>query len=288
MPRSKLRYSRSNVHDACRRAFRQVISLILVLLILGCLAGLLAGLLGIGGGLVIVPAMSWFLIDRGVEANASISISVATSLASMLLTSASAVVFHARRRVIAREVILRLAPSMALGAAAGALLATWLGGERLAMIFAVIVALIGLRMVLAIDNPARSTDPFPRAWWLIGPVIGAVSAMIGIGGGSFNVPYLRWNGYPMVNAVAMASTCGWLIGLGGALTFALVDVGSDPIWGLVGHVHWPAALVIGLAGAASAPLGVALGHRLPSRQLSRIFGAVLILVAMRMALQGQA
>lgn len=261
-----------------------MISLILILLILGCTAGLLAGLLGIGGGLVIVPAMSWFLIDRGLNVSSAIGISVATSLASMLLTSASAVVFHARRRVIAKEVIVRLAPSVGLGAAAGALLAASLGGERLAMIFAVIVALIGLRMLFAIQDPARKRDPFPRVWWLIGPLIGAVSAMIGIGGGSFNVPYLRWNGYPMVNAVAMASTCGWLIGLGGTVTFALIDVEDGLIEGLIGHIHWPAALIIGLAGAATAPLGVALGHRLPSRQLTRIFGGFLILIALRMAL----
>jgi uncharacterized membrane protein YfcA len=261
-----------------------VISLILILLLLGSLAGLLAGLLGIGGGLVIVPAMSWFLVDQGVPTDSAISISVATSLASMLLTSASAVLFHARRRVIAGEVIIRLAPSVAIGAVAGALLAVWLGGERLALLFAVIVALIGLRMLLAIEDPARTRAPFPRAWWSIGPLIGAVSAMIGIGGGSFNVPYLRWNGYPMVNAVAMASTCGWLIGLGGALAFALIKVDGEPITGLIGHIHAPSALVIGLAGAVSAPLGVALGHRLPGRQLSRIFGAFLILVAVRMAL----
>lgn len=259
-----------------------MISLILILLMLGCLAGLLAGLLGIGGGLVIVPAMSWLLIDQGMTVDVAISISVATSLASMLLTSASAVAFHARRRVIAGAVIVRLAPSVAVGAAAGALLAVWLGGERLALVFAVIVALIGLRMLLAIEDPVRARDPYPRAWWAFGPVIGAVSAMIGIGGGSFNVPYLRWNGYPMINAVAMASTCGWLIGLGGTIAFAMARVEGEPISGLIGYIHWPAALVIGLAGAASAPVGVALGHRLPARQLSRIFGVFLILVALRM------
>jgi len=284
MARSKLRYSYVVVHDAYGRVSREVISLVLILLMLGGLAGLLAGLLGIGGGLVIVPAMSWFLIEQGLNQDAAISISVATSLASMVLTSASAVVFHARRRVIASNVIIRLAPSVALGAIVGAALAVWLGGEALALVFAVIVALIGLRMLIAFKDPARARHPFPRAWWLIGPVIGAISAMIGIGGGSFNVPYLRWNGYPMVNAVAMASTCGWLIGLGGAAAFAMMTVTNDPIGGLIGHVHWPAALLIGLGGAATAPLGVALGHRIPSRQLSRIFGGCLILVALRMAL----
>jgi len=261
-----------------------VILLVLTLLGLGAVAGLLAGLLGIGGGLVIVPAMSWFLIQRGVMVDAALGIAVATSLASMLLTSASAVVFHARRGVISGEVIARLAPSVGVGAALGATLAVGIGGERLALIFAVVVGLIGLRMLLAIRSPVRDRAPYPRAWWLFGPAIGGVSAMIGIGGGSFNVPYLRWNGFPMVSAVAMASTCGWIIGLGGALAFALIEVEELQLPGLVGHVHWPAALVIGTAGSLFAPLGVALGHRMPADQLGRIFGGVLILVAIRMAL----
>jgi len=277
-----------------------VIFLFFLLLSLGCLAGILAGLLGIGGGLVIVPAMSWFLIQQGFTVDLAISIAVASSLASMVLTSASAVVFHARRQVIAKEVIVRLAPALAVGAVFGAGLAIWLSGEQLALVFAAIVGLIGVRMLLAIEpdtkNQSKRQSPFPRLWWLFGPLNGTVSAMIGIGGGSFNVPYLRWNGYPMVNAVAMASTCGWLIGLGGALTFMLItpelpplssnspDQLADLYRGLIGHVHWPAALLIGLAGAASAPLGVALGHRLPARILSRIFGVFLILVAFRMAL----
>ncbi len=260
-----------------------MILLVLTLLLLGAVAGILAGLLGIGGGLVIVPAMSWFLIGQGLTADAAVAIAVATSLASMLLTSASAVLFHARRRVIQGAVIIRLAPTVAMGAAIGALLAVWLGGERLALVFAILVGLIGLRMLLAIDNPAREREPFPRAWWFFGPLIGAASAMIGIGGGSFNVPYLRWNGFGMVQAVAMASTCGWVIGLGGALTFAMSDVQAPQLTGLVGHVHWQAALIIGIAGSACAPLGVALGHRLPALHLSRIFGGVLILMALRMA-----
>ncbi len=255
-----------------------------MLLLLGCLAGLLAGLLGIGGGLVIVPAMSWFLIDQGLAADVAISVAVATSLASMLLTSASAIGFHARRKVILKAVIVRLAPAVGLGAVIGAVLATWLGGERLALVFAIVVALIGLRMLLALDNSSITREARLRLWWFFGPTIGAVSAMIGIGGGSFTVPYLRWNGYPMVNAVAMASTCGWLIGLGGTSAFLLIDSQANELSGLIGHVHWPAALLIGLAGAASAPLGVALAHRLPARQLSRLFGGILILVALRMGL----
>ncbi|OAB61275.1 hypothetical protein AY599_27080 [Leptolyngbya valderiana BDU 20041] len=257
---------------------------VLLLLFTGILAGVLAGLLGIGGGLVIVPLFSWILVAQGVDVDTAVAVAVATSLASMLLTSASAIGFHARRGAIASEVLLRLAPAVALGAVVGAILATALSGEQLARVFAVAAGLIGLRMALGVKAGGTDCTPYPRAWWLAGPAVGAVSAMIGIGGGSFNVPYLRWNGYPMVNAVATASACGWLIGLGGTVAFMWI---SPESWGpdfLLGHVHWPAALLIGLVGAASAPAGVALAHRLPAERLSRVFGLVLMLVALRMGL----
>ena len=250
----------------------------------GILAGILAGLLGIGGGLVIVPLFSWMLMTQGVAIDTAVSVAVATSLASMLLTSASAIGFHARRRVIAVEVLLRLGPAVAIGAIAGATLATVLSGEALARVFAVAAGLIGLRMALGVRSQHTDRAPHPRQWWLLGPAIGAVSAMIGIGGGSFNVPYLRWNGYPMVNAVATASACGWVIGLGGTVAFLLIAPETGDLAYLVGHVHWPAALLIGVVGALSAPAGVALAHRLPADRLSRIFGVVLMLVAVRMGL----
>jgi len=261
-----------------------VIITVLLLLFTGVLAGVLAGLLGIGGGLVIVPLFSWTLIAQGVEVDTAVAVAVATSLASMLLTSASAIGFHARRGVIAPEVLVRLAPTVALGAGIGAVLATALSGGQLARVFAIAAGLIGLRMALGLKSTGKQCTPFPRLWWLAGPVVGAVSAMIGIGGGSFNVPYLRWNGYPMVTAVATASACGWLIGLGGTLAFLLIPPDSFGLDYLLGHVHWPAALLIGLIGAASAPAGVALAHRLPAERLSRVFGLVLVLVALRMGL----
>ncbi|AKS42917.1 sulfite exporter TauE/SafE family protein [Wenzhouxiangella marina] len=257
-----------------------------MLLIVGAVAGVLAGLLGIGGGLVIVPALVVLLGRYSLPADALMAVAVASALASMLLTSASAIGFHLRRRAIDPQVIARLAPAVTLGALGGAWLATWLDGVVLSRVFAVVAALIGLRMLLARPRSAPDREPAPRAWWLAGPLIGAVSAMIGIGGGSFNVPYLIYNGYSTVRAVAMASTCGWLIGLGGTITFLITaPPAGDTPW-LIGYVHWPAALLIGLGGAASAPLGVALAHRLPARRLARIFGIVLILVALRMGLVG--
>lgn len=255
----------------------------LILLFVGVIGGVLAGLLGIGGGLVIVPALVWLLLSQGLEPDVAVPVAVATSLATMLLTATSAVWFQNRRGALDWPAVARLAPAVAIGAAAGAGLAVVIPGRALALVFAIIAAIIGSRMVLVtavrvVDRPA-----FPRLWWLAGPVIGAVSAMIGIGGGTFNVPYLARNGYVMVRAVAIASACGWPIAAGGALVFALTSVDSQALTWHIGHVWLPGMLVIGLAGMLSAPAGVALAHRLPAVRLRRLFGVILILVAIRLA-----
>lgn len=254
-----------------------------VLLLIGLGAGVLAGLLGIGGGLVIVPALTAVLLVRQVGEDIAVPMAVATSLATMLLTAASAVWFHHRRGAVDWPTVARLATGVAAGAAAGALLATALPGAVLARIFAVIAAAIGLRMVLAAVPKPSDRRPRARAWWLFGPLIGAGSAMVGIGGGTFNVPYLVRNGYAMVPAVAIASACGWPIALAGAATFALVAPDGPPPWYSLGHVWLPGMLMVGIGGILAAPLGVALAHRLPAAGLRRVFGIVLIAVAVRMA-----
>ncbi len=255
----------------------------LILLFVGVVAGVLAGLLGIGGGLVIVPALVWLLMARGLDGAEAVPVAVATSLATMLLTATSAVWFQHRRGALDWPAIARLAPAVAAGAAAGAGLAIVIPGRALALIFAGIVAVIGLRMLLATATRPLDRPAWPRLWWLAGPAIGAASAMIGIGGGSFNVPYLARNGYVMVRAVAIASACGWPIAAAGTLVFMLSTVELPGMDWHIGHVWLPAMALIGLAGMMTAPAGVALAHYLPAARLRRLFGGVLILVAIRMA-----
>jgi len=255
----------------------------LLLIAIGLTAGVLAGLLGIGGGLVIVPALTALLLAREIDGDVAVPMAVATSLATMLMTAASAVWFHYRRGAVDWPTIARLGSGVAVGAVIGAWAATTLSGQMLARVFAVIAGLIGLRMVAAASPRPAGTVARPRLWWLIGPLVGAASALVGIGGGTFNVPYLVRNGYSMVRAVANASACGWPIALAGAATFALLPPREMAPPGALGHIWLPGTLVIGLGGIAAAPAGVALAHRLPANGLRRVFGVVLVVVAIRMA-----
>ena len=253
---------------------------------IGLLAGGLAGLLGIGGGLVIVPAMTWLLQAAGAPLDLALPTAVATALASMLLTSASSAWAHARQHSLDGAAAMRLGPAVAMGAGLGGWIATRIPGEALAKVFALLVALIALRMLWPSSGSSTRVGglPRPRGWWAVGPVSGALSAMIGIGGGSFNVPYLRYNGYPMLVAVGTAAACGWPIALAGTLAF-LLPAAAAPWPGRLGPVHPPAAAAIGVAGALAAPLGARLAKRVGSVALARLFALFLLFVALRMALQ---
>ena len=239
----------------------------------------------IGGGLVAVPLLTLALAGQGLSADLAVPMAVATSLGSMLLTSASSIVSHHRLGGMDYQCIARLAPATAAGAAAGAWLATWVDGTWLARCFALVAAVIGLRMLAGARTRPAARSPYPRAWWLAGPVIGGISALVGIGGGSFNVPYLARNGYPMAKAVAVAAACGWPIALAGSLTFILIGRDSVEVPGALGYWYLPGLLGVGLGGVLAAPVGARLAHRLPAVLLRRIFGVVLLLIAARMALQ---
>ncbi|MEE4296112.1 MAG: sulfite exporter TauE/SafE family protein [Wenzhouxiangella sp.] len=252
------------------------------LLITGLIAGVLAGLLGIGGGLIIVPALTFLLHQHGVELDDAPAVAVACSLGTMLLTSASAVWFQTRRGAIDWSVVSRLAPSMAAGAGIGAVAAAALPGQTLVRIFAVLAALIGIRMLTNIQSTRAPVKASARGWWLFGPLIGMVSALMGIGGGSFNVPYLVRNGFLPVQAVAIASACGWPIALGGVVGFLIMGWGTTVLQPGIGYFYWPAVLVVGIGGALAAPIGVALSHRLPASTLKQVFGLLLIVLALRL------
>jgi len=255
--------------------------------LVGALAGVLAGLFGIGGGLIIVPALTALWVIQGASLDIAVPMAIASSLGAMLLTSAASIWAHHMRGSVRWPVVWRLGPATAAGALIGAWLATQIDGQTLARVFAAIVLVIAVPM-LRHQPPSPTTSAtaplsLPQYWPVLGPGIGLLSALAGIGGGSFNVPYLLRNGQRMVDAVGTAAACGWPIALGGVIGFIIT--GHDLVrWPQAwGYLNGPAMLAIGVFGAVTAPLGAHLAHRLPAQHLRRLFGLLLCLVALRMA-----
>lgn len=253
--------------------------------LIGAAAGYLAGFLGIGGGLVIVPALTWLFLQLPQTSENAIHFAVATSLATMLVTSLSSILAHHRRGAILWPEVRRLLGGLLLGAAGGAVIASALAPSGLTLVFAVFALLAGLQLLL---SPAvRGEKPLPgtAATSLVGLIIGTISSLVGIGGGSMTGPWLMWHGIRAQTAVATAAACGYPIAIAGSFTFIVLGGQGGAGESVLGYVHGPAWLGVSVTGALFAPLGVATVHRLSPVLVKRLFGLVLLLIALRFGLR---
>lgn len=250
-------------------------------LALGAVAGVLAGLLGIGGGLVLVAALVWLLPTQGVPAGLAVHVALATALASIILTGLSSARAHHRRGSVLWPTVAWLVPGLLVGGWLGSLLATRLEGEWLRGFIAGYCYLAALQ--LGLDWPKakqeRPDAPTGLGYSASGSFIGAISALVGIGGGSMTVPLLVWRGVRPVRAVGTSSACGVAIALASAAGYAAHGPapGSLPD-GSWGYVFVPAAVGIALASVLTAPLGTRIAHHISGKALRNLFAVFLVLV----------
>ena len=249
----------------------------------GGAAGLLAGLFGLGGGVILVPALLWLFAWQGFPAETIVVTAVATSLATIVVTGLSSALAHHRLGSLDWPVTMSLLPGIVVGAIAGAWLAEQLPGGWLKTAFAVYLLIVALQMGWR-WQPKPGARP-PRPVWLTsaGGVIGMLAAMLGIGGGTLTVPLLvRW-ALSMRSAVAVSSAAGLPIAAAGTVSYGVLGwdaPGLPP--GSLGYVYLPAFLGIVSTSTLAAPVGARLAHRLPSRTLKRLFAVILILIAVKM------
>ena len=248
---------------------------------LGIVAGLLAGLLGVGGGLVLVAALAWLLPTQGVPAQAAMHAALATSLASIVVTAAASARAHHQRGSVLWPTVGWLLPGMLLGGWLGSGLAIYFTSNTLRWLVAgyCVIAATQLAMGWPRARPSIAESPRGASLSLFGIAIGALSALVGIGGGSMTVPLLVWHGVPPVRAVGTSSACGVGIGLAAALGYATRTALPGMPAGSWGYVVVPAALGIAITSLIAAPYGARLAHRLSGGTLKRVFAGFLLLVA---------
>jgi uncharacterized membrane protein YfcA len=250
-----------------------------VFLALGAVAGTMAGLLGIGGGLIIVPVLLWMFQYQGMEPSVVVHLAVGTSLASIIFTSVASIMAHNRRGAVHWRVVAMLAPGVAVGAWMGALIADLLPSVWLQRVFGCFAIIVGLQMASGLQVRAQRAMPGKGEMLAAGGVIGVISAVVGIGGGSMTVPYLYWNSVNIRNAVATSAACGLPIALAGGLGFLIAGWSEQALpAGATGYLYWPALPGIVLASVLFAPIGAHLAHTLPIVMLKRIFALLLLAI----------
>ncbi len=252
-------------------------------LLLGVVAGVLAGLLGVGGGLIIVPVLAWLLPASGVHQDIIMHVALGTSLATIIVTSTSSAWEHHRHQAVLWPVFWRLSPGIVIGAWLGAAIADQLASLWLQRIFGVFELLVAMQMFFGFGASAHRQLPGAMAMAGTGTVIGAVSAIVGIGGGTMTVPFLVWCNVNIRKAVATSAAVGLPIALAGSSGYILVGIGDQRLssWA-TGYVYWPAFLAIISTSLLFAPLGAKLAHRMPIPTLKKVFALLLLVLGVRM------
>lgn len=248
----------------------------------GALVGIVAGLLGIGGGLLIVPVLSSvFLIFLQVDD--VVHLAIGTSLATILITSFSSVKAHNQHKAVRWDIVKLLTAGVLIGSFIGGWSAQFFASSSLSQLFGVLELLVGIHMILALKTCPNRQLPGLAGNSASGGVIGWLSSMVGIGGGTLTTPYLQWNNVTMHQAIATSAAVSLPIALAGTLGYLIAGLNEPDLPAYAtGYIYWPAFFGIVLASYFTAPIGARWAHQLPIKTLKRYFGYFLIILAIKM------
>ncbi len=260
--------------------------IILAYLVLGAVAGLAAGLFGVGGGLIIVPALVFSFTFLEVSPAVLTQLAIGTSLTTIVMTSISSVRAHHGYGNVDWRLWYRLAPAIALGVVLGVYTAAGMAGALLQMLFGVFAILIALQLALRFQPRAGREVPGIAGLGVFGVIIGYASALFGIGGGSLTVPFLSWCNVKMQKAVGLSAACGLPIALVGCVANVWAGWGHPELPQYsTGFVYWPAFLGIVLTSTLFAKFGASLAQRLPEARLKQAFALFLAIIGSQFILR---
>lgn len=259
-----------------------LLPMVAMLAVIGAVAGVIAGLLGVGGGIVLVPAFFYAFGHLGYSGPQLMQVCLATSLATIIVTSVRSVLSHNKKGAVDWEILKSWAPYIAVGSIFGVMTASQLKSVTLQAVFGVLGICVGLYMA------------FGKSDWRLGPAmpggikrlgigsaVGFLSVLMGIGGGSFGVPLMSLYSVPIHRAVATAAGFGVVIAVPSVIGFLLLSVDSPPPYTL-GAVNIPAFFLIIAMTLITTPLGVRLAHAMDPKPLKRVFAIFITLVALNM------
>jgi uncharacterized membrane protein YfcA len=251
----------------------------------GAVVGVLAGLLGVGGGLVIVPILLFAFGLQGVSPDITMHLALGTSLASIMFTSISSFMAHHKRGAVHWTTVKRIVIGIFTGTFLGSCFASILSTEVLKIFFVIFLYFVAIQ-ILTNKKPKASRElPGLPGMFAAGNVIGFVSSLVGIGGGTLSVPFMVWCNVVVHHAIGTSAANGLPISIAGTIGYVFNG------WGVpnlpeysIGYVYTPALLGIAAISVLTAPLGVKLAHSLPVDKLKKIFAVLLMVVGTKMLL----
>jgi uncharacterized membrane protein YfcA len=250
----------------------------------GLVSGIAAGLLGIGGGVIIVPAVAFALETMGYSGDVAQHVAVASSLSIIIPTGIQSARSHYKRGAVDLTILRLWAPFVLVGCLVGGLMARWFAGDVLRIVFGIMAIFIAINVITPFQARLMGhLKGSPTTHRVAASVVGYVSALMGIGGGSLSVPTIVAFGETMHMAVGTGAAIGVFIAIGGTLGFVISGWGVPDLPPLsLGYVNLIALALVGGFAALTAPVGVALAHRLDQKTLKYVFAAFLVVVGLNM------
>lgn len=255
---------------------------LLIFLLIGLLAGFLSGLLGIGGGVVVVPILLFVFAGMDIEKDFAMHLAIGTSLASMVITAFVSGLSHHRRGAVVWSLLVKMLPGLAIGCLIGAYLSDEFSGVVLEIIFGLFICLMGVKLLLGKRKIAESHDPKKSLLWLGGAGVGAISSLLGVGGGTFSVPLFLSFGYSEKKAIGTSAATSFVIATLGAIAYLYFGLDAIGIQGSFGYVYLPAFALIGIGSVFLAPIGVGVAHRMSGNKLRKTFAVLLLIIGATM------
>ena len=245
-----------------------LISLV-VYCLLGAIAGVLAGLLGVGGGIVIVPMLVFAFGWQNFPPDVLMLMALGTSMGSIMFTSISSSLAHSRNKGVQWDAVRNITPGILIGTFCGSFLASHVPARFLQLFFVAFLFFV-ITQMLSGKKPKPSRHlPGLGGMSVAGGIIGVVSSLVGIGGGTLSVPFLLWNNLDMRKAIGTSAAIGFPIALAGCF----------------GYIYLPGLFGIVIVSMFTAPLGARLAQTLPVPKLKKCFALLLIVVGIRMLLK---
>ncbi|SHO49320.1 sulfite exporter TauE/SafE family protein [Desulfopila aestuarii] len=258
-------------------------TIFLMFLLLGSIAGILAGLLGVGGGLVIVPMLTFAFTIEGIPHEHILHMALGTSMASIIFTAISSLRAHNRRGAVIWKIVTRITPGILAGTFFGSWIAAQLSTNFLKVFFSLFLLFVGTQMLLDMKPKATREIPGNAGMFGAGGIIGIFSSLVGIGGGTLSVPFMLYHNVTLHRAIGTSAAIGLPIAIAGTLGYITNGFGVNGLpSGSFGYIHLTGLCGVAMASICTAPLGARLAHSLPVKNLKKIFAILLYGVGLKM------
>lgn len=256
---------------------------ILLYCLLGAFVGVAAGLLGIGGGMIIVPSLSAIFLMQGMPIENVLHITLGTSMATIMVTSISSLRAHNKKGGVLWDIVKMIAPGIIVGTFLATFLAAYLSSFYLAILFSMFMGYVSFQMFM--NKKPKPTRTLLEPKWQIfsGTIIGSISALVSIGGGSLSVPYLIWQNVDAKKAIGTSAAIGFPLAVSGTLGYIINGWSHYSLNEyMLGFVCLPAFFFIAFFSYFTAPLGAKLTHLLPVNTIKKIFAVLLLFLSLKM------